>query len=249
MIAAQRVRGARTASIGAAPAPAPASDDDHPLALAGRRRRRPRVAMVGALIVAASALAGALLVASLTSSTAVLVASHDLEPGRALIDGDLRVVEIGSVTGIDVVTVDQAHLLLGAHPAAPVPAGTVLNPSLFTDGEQRTPPGTVVLGATMDPGAAAGGVLAPGDRVVALGVWNSDRLTPADADEPSVQRAAVPLTEATVWAIDDDPVYTGVQVVSLLVPDEHQATVAQAAADGRLRLALTGRDCDVGPAC
>jgi hypothetical protein len=94
----------------------------------------------------------------------------------------------------------------------------------------------VVVGAALDPGASPSSGLAAGDRVVLLGVAKTSAGVAMDPVTAAL------LTEGTVWSVE--PIGAGTSTakvwVSLLVPAGAQAAVAQAAADGRLRLSLAG---------
>ncbi len=97
------------------------------------------------------------------------------------------------------------------------------------------PAGLAVVGAELEPGAAPAGALVPGDRVVLLGVQNTSLANPDEIP------AAIRLAQGSIWAVErPEATYNGRVVVSVLVPTDQQGVVAQAAADGRLRLALVG---------
>jgi hypothetical protein len=106
-----------------------------------------------------------------------------------------------------------------------------LNTGLFASRDRVIPAGQVVVGAALEPGAAPGTGLAAGDRVDVLAVVKA-----------SGSSVATVVASGTVWSVQ--PVGQGASssklVVSVLVPAETQALVAQAAADGRLRLSLVG---------
>lgn len=202
--------------------------------LARARRRRPAFVLVGLLLVALAALAGALTFGSLTSTTSVVVASRDLGPGDVVTAGDLRVVEIATFSGGATVAAGNQDLLIGAVARGPIPAGTILNPGLFVEVGSVVPEGMVVLGAALDRGASPGSSLRAGDRVDVLGV------VPTSALGDSVGAEATILADGTIWSVEQpDAAIGGRLVVSLLVPVDRQASVAQAAADDRLRLSLT----------
>ena len=116
----------------------------------------------------------------------------------------------------------------------------MLNTGLFAAAGQVIPPGWVVVGAALEPGAAPSRQLAAGDRVRVLGV---ERVAGTPADGAPPPEAAV-LAEGTVWSVEgaSQGTVTSKMWVAILVPVDTQSLVAQAAADGRLRLALIGAD-------
>ncbi len=206
------------------------------LASPGGRRRRPSLVLIGLLCIAGAALGGALLYGSVTSTTLVLAADRDLPAGHVVTPADLRAVELSGLTDVATIAVDDQALILGQEARGPVPAGTVLNTEMFGDQGSAIPAGMAVVGAALDPGAAPGPSLRAGDRVQVLAITNglSGLDLPADAE-------ATVVTAASVWSVEaPEGGLGGSYVVSLLVPIEAQTVVAQAAADGRLRLALVG---------
>jgi Flp pilus assembly protein CpaB len=205
------------------------------LALASPKHRRPSWVVAGVALVALAGLLGAWVFSTTTSTRRVVVAARTLGPGEVLGAGDLRVVELGHSSGLRALSPDQEDLVIGRAARGPIPAGTVLNTDLFADRDRVIPPGSVVVGAALAPGAAPAAGLAPGDRVNLIGVAKNDGAAAAPV-------AASVLTTGTVWSVQA-PTSNGGGTnwwVSLLVPASSQASVAQAAADGRLRLSLVG---------
>ena len=133
---------------------------------------------------------------------------------------------------------DQQDLIVGQAARGPIPAGTVLNTDLFAD-----------QGAG-DPGGAGGGrrcARRPGRRRRRAGAQATGWTCSGSCRRPAAATGAVAASR------DGARVGHGVvgraaasgggrrQVwVSLLVPEASQAAVAQAAADGLLRLSLVG---------
>jgi SAF domain len=199
-------------------------------------RRRPSWVIAGVVAVGLAALLGAWVFASTARTMSVLVAAHDIAPGELVAASDMRVVEVGHADTLRALRPAQQGLVVGRAARGPIPTGTVLNTALFTDRQSVIPAGQVVVGAALDAGASPSSGLAAGDRVVLLGVAKT---TAGVATDPVT---AALLTEGTVWSVE--PIGVGTSTarvwVSLLVPADLQAAVAQAAADGRLRLSLAG---------
>jgi len=228
------------------PAPTPASSNGQPsvpgtidvipsvVSLASPTRRRPSWVLLGAVLVGVAALLGAWVFTATSHRMSVIVAARDVAPGEVIRASDLRVVEMGRSGGVRAIRPSQQSLILGHAARGPVPAGTVLNTGLFTDRDKVIPEDQVVIGAALDLGAAPAG-LAAGDRVDVLGVVQS-------TGAPTASGPAAVLTSGSVWSVESAPsgsVSSRIGV-SLLVPANAQPAVAQAAADGRLRLSLLG---------
>jgi hypothetical protein len=203
-----------------------------PLAVSGARRR-PMWVVLGVLVIGASALLGLWVVSSATDRVTVMVAAHDLAPGVPIAAEDLRVVEMGRAGQLRAVESSQQSLIVGRVPRGPVPAGTVLNTDLFTGTGAAIPPGQVVVGASLDPGATPVPNLRTGDPVSLL-------VTPkATGGATTPPAAATRLGAGSVWTVETAG--PGGKVwVSVLVAAELETAVAQAAAEGTLRLALAG---------
>ena len=112
----------------------------------------------------------------------------------------------------------------------------MLNTGLFAEPGRVVPAGQLVAGVALEAGAAPSSRLAAGDRVEVLAVAPTSGGAATDA-------TPVVIAEGSVWSVE--PIGTGSSSagrlwVSLLVPKSVHAAVAQAAADGRLRLGLLG---------
>lgn len=200
------------------------------------KRRRPSWVFVGVVLVGVAALLGAYVFTTVNDRLSVMVAAHDLEPGKPIAAGDLRVVEMGKTSSLRAIQPDQQSLIVGQAPRGPVPEGTVLNTGLFVPVGQVVPVGSVVVGGSFEAGAVPTASLSAGDAVVLLVVGPTASGGVTDA-------TAVPLVlgRGQVWAVNGSASgesSTARVWVSLLVTEQLQAAVAQAAAGGRLRLGL-----------
>ena len=203
-------------------------------------KRKPTWVLLGALMVGLSAVVGAWVFAATSDQMSVLVAAGDIGPGDVIAASDLRVIEMGRSGELRAVLSRQQDLLVGRSARGLIPAGTVLNTGLFGSADEVIPPGMVVVGASLEPGAAPIADLKPGDAVELLGVQRPQSVPLGDA--PGAQPAAVVLASGTVWSVEPPPTSsaTAKQWMSVLVPIDAQGEVAQAAADGLLRLSLIG---------
>ena len=219
------------------PTPAPSTNGaaPSPLSLASPKHRRPSWVVAGVVLVALAALIGAWVFAATSDTMRVVVAARDVSPGEVIGATDVRVVELGRSGDVRAIEPDEQSLILGRAARGPIPAGTVLNTDLFADRAQVIPGGQVVIGASLAAGAAPTAGLAAGDRVDVLGVVKSNGGAGATAE-------ATVLTTGTVWSVEPPPTGGGSAAwwVSLLIPADSQTAVAQAAADGLLRLSLVG---------
>jgi Flp pilus assembly protein CpaB len=206
------------------------------VSLSAPKRRRPTWVVFGAVMVGLATLLGVWVFSTSSQRISVMVAARDIAPGEVIEATDMRVVEMGRTDGLRAIQPSQQQLVIGQAARGPLPEGTVLNTGLFASRDRVVPAGQVVVGAALEPGAAPVAGLAAGDRVDVLAVVKA---TGTPTNESLV---ASVVASGTVWSVQL-PGQGGVsskQVVSLLIPAEAQAVVAQAAADGRLRLSLVG---------
>ncbi|MBU3688422.1 MAG: hypothetical protein FGM29_02510 [Actinobacteria bacterium] len=208
------------------------------VSLSAPKRKRPSWVLAGMLLVGLSALMAAWVFNATSETMSVMVAARDISPGEVVDSSDLRVVEMGRTDGLRAIQPSQQDLIIGRAARGPIPAGTVLNTDLFSEKGKVIPPGFVVVGASVEAGAAPTSGLSAGDQVDLLGVVKGTSAAPADAAVASV------LGSGTVWSVERvGSGSTSTKLwVSVLVPADVQAAVAQAASDGRLRLTLVGAD-------
>ena len=213
-------------------------EDVSVVSMASPTRRRPSWVLLGTLLVGIAGLLGAWVFTATTETISVMVAARDIAPGEVLTATDMRVVEMGKAGDLRAIQPSQQDLVIGRSACDPILQGTVLNTGLFAAADQVIPTGWVVVGAALEPGAAPSAKLAAGDRVRVLGV---ERVAGASAEGVPRPEATV-LAEGTVWSVEraSQSTSTSKMWVAILVPVESQTLVAQAAADGRLRLALIG---------
>ena len=201
-------------------------------------KRRPTWVLLGSLLVGLAALMGAWVFTATSERISVVVAARDIGPGEVIDAADLRVVEIGASGELRAIQSSQQDLIVGNAARGPIPAGTVLNTDLFADQGQTIPTGMVVVGASLEGGAAPTADLRAGDRVDVLGV---ERTTGAPSGADAAQPVAQLIASGTVWSVERASNNSSSKLwVSILIPATAQGAVAQAAADGLLRLSLVG---------
>ena len=217
--------------------PAGANDDQSLVSLTPPTKRRPSWVLIGTIVVGLSALLGAYVFGTISDTIQVTVAARDLDPGEAIGVGDLRVVQMGRTDGFRAIQPSQQDLIIGLAPLGPIPEGTMLNTGLFVSADSVVPAGKVVVGTSLSAGAVPTPSLGAADKVIILAT------SPESVGATDTQSHATVLGEATVWSVRGEASTTGESGrvwVALLIDESQQSEVAQAAADGRLRLALTG---------
>ena len=227
----------REQSNGTSPtALAPPSPVPSVVSLSPPKQRKPSWVLAGVMLVGLAALLSAWVFSAASRTMSVMVTSRDLTSGEVVGPADLRVVELGESAGFRAISPTQQNLILGKAARGPLPAGTVVNTDLFGEKGKVIPKGQVVVGVSLEAGAAPTAGLAAGDRVDVLGIAKVAATSTATA------AVATLLTPGTVWSVDrSGATSTSPRLwVSVLVPVENQVVVAQAAADGRLRLTLVG---------
>ena len=208
------------------------------VSLAAPKHRRPSWMIAGVVLVGFAMAMGAWVFSTSSQRISIVVAARDLEPGDIVAGTDLRVVEMGRTGGLRAIQPAQQSLVVGKAARGPIPEGTVLNTGLFIERDRVVPSGQVVVGVALEPGAAPIAALAAGDHVNVLAT------SKATTTFQGGSATAAVVASGAVWSVEQAPSgsVSAKMVVSLLIPTEAQATVAQAAADGRLRLSLVGAE-------
>jgi Flp pilus assembly protein CpaB len=166
--------------------------------------------------------------------TPVLVMARDVPAGQVIDARDVRVVEVGLAPGVAALRVGERGRVVGQVARAPLSAGQVLGPTAVAD----TPlleAGQVLMSVAVAPEHAAGGTLRAGDQVAVV--------ASSPPDQPTTARAAVllsPVPVLSVVAPDPDTGGDGKLLVSLAIPEDQAATLAQAA-HGTVDLVLLAR--------
>ena len=199
--------------------------------IAETRHRNPTWLIAGVLLVLVSALGGVLLFTSNDDRADVLVAAAELQPGRAVERGDLRIGSVATGDGVASMAAADASEIIGRFPIGRIPAGTMLTPGMFAS-EVPLGPDEMVLGAALDPGEAPLSGLEVGAPVELLSI------APADPARPEVDVAAAALGTGTVWAVES--IATGQLWVSMRVPRDVGVAASLASASDTLRVVLIG---------
>lgn len=199
--------------------------------VASARQRNLGWLLGGVLLVLVCALAGVLLVTAGDERVDVVAAAADLERGRPVERGDLRVVRVQVGSAVATVSPTAAVELIGRVPLGEIPQGSLLAPEMFSETEALDA-GEVVVGAALDPGEAPLSTIEPGAAVKLL---YSPKTPPGK--QPSAPSSQV-LGAGTVWA--SEALGTGQIWLTVRVQESVGLAVSQAAQDDALRVVLSG---------
>jgi hypothetical protein len=192
-----------------------------------RAPRRPALAAGGAILVLLCGVASAALATSGDHRVKVLALAREVQAGQVLTVDDLRVAEI-SGSGVQALDATGAGSVVGETVTASLPAGTLLNPSMLT----ATPlpgAGLQLVAVAVKPGGVPQQAV-PGRDVSLVRV-----VTAADGRAGAVP--AVLVAKARLVSVGTDTA-SGVQVLSVQVPESAVVAVAQASAAGAIAVTL-----------
>lgn len=205
--------------------PRPLGNQDRGRLPAPTRDRRPALAALALLLVVGGALASALIAYRSGDRVDVLVAREDIEVGQIVTEADFGIARVAA-DGAATIEAAAAQNFVGTSATSRVPAGTMLNRTMFLAESAVVPPRSVVVGVVLSPTQRPARALRPGDVVRVFQV-------PREADrvaEGTVLAAAVRVADVDAGAGGDE------LRVSLLVPDEAAASIVAAAATGSIAL-------------
>lgn len=194
-----------------------------------RPRRRPWLLVTGLLAMVVSAGAFALVYLGSDARVQVLAVTRPVAAGQALSGADLRVVRIVPGAGVDVVRAAESSRVIGHTAAVPLVAGSLLASAQV--GPAVWPPaGQVVVAVPVKVGRLAEGVTG-GAHVLVIPV------TPATSPGAVQGTVVQPLATGVVVTVAPGADGSGMNVVSLLLPQNVAASVASSSVDLSLALA------------
>ena len=179
-----------------------------------------------------SALGGVLLFTSNDDRADVLVAAAELQPGRAVERGDLRIGSVATDDGVASMAADDASEIIGRFPIGRIPAGTMLTPAHVRQRASRSARTRWCSAPRSTPARRR------------CPVWRSGRPSsccrsrPPIRPRPEVDVAAAALGTGTVWAVES--IATGQLWVSMRVPRDVGVAASLASASDTLRVVLIG---------
>lgn len=198
------------------------------------RHRNPGWLLAGVLLVLVSAIGGVLLFASADDRHGVLVAAADIEVGQPVQRSHLRVVQMSSSTGVATLATGDATALIGQIPIGRIPAGTVLNPSMF-DTSSPLAADEMVFGAALDPGEAPVSAVTVGTAVRLLAAPRAVAGTARELDAPP---PATVIGDGVVW--DHEALGSGKIWLSVRTTVDVGLIASKAAQDDELRVVIVG---------
>lgn len=207
----------------AAPPPTPSAGSRLPTV---RRPRRPALAVAGALLVLLCGIASAALASAGNDRLKVLALARDVQAGQVLTSADLRVAEL-SGSGLQALGAEGKSGVLGHTVTATLPAGTLLNASMLTPAPVPAS-GQQLVAVAVKPGGVPEQA-APGRDVSLIQV--------ASSSAPTGSGPSVLVARARLLSIHADAA-SGLQVLSVQVPQASAVAVAQASAAGAIVVTL-----------
>lgn len=191
-------------------------------------RRWSRVAAgVGLLVVFVWATVA--LVRSAGDRTEVVVVSHDVERLDRIGRSDLKVSSLGIEPGVATIPGGELDDLVGRVAATDLVAGAVLAPDqIVPEGRRLVGAGEAIVGARLKPAEV------PHDGVQS----GSDVLVVVRPAQGSTAAGEVSQVDGWVLSLGHADASTGERSASLVVPSSSAGSVAAAAAEGRVSLAV-----------
>jgi Flp pilus assembly protein CpaB len=166
--------------------------------------------------------------------TPVLVMARNVPAGQVIGELDVRVAEMGLAPGVATLGVGDRGRVVGQVASAPLAAGQVLDPTVVAD-PSPIQAGQVLMSVAVAPEHAAAGTLRAGDQVAVVASSPPDQPTTGITARAGVLLSQVPVI--SVSSATEEAGGEGKLLVSLAVPQEQAAALAQAA-HGTLDLVL-----------
>jgi hypothetical protein len=194
------------------------------------RQRRPVLVVVGLVLAALAAALVAALLNAATATTLVWTTATEVSRGHVVEADDLAAVEVAESAAGSLLEASVASRaeLVGQVWAADLPAGHLLSPSLITEGV-AVGEGMALVGLRLDPGEFPIVGLRPGDVVQVI------EAAAQQGDPPQVLVDAAVVESVAVLG---DQGAAASRLITLSVPDEAAAAVANAGGAGRASIAV-----------
>ena len=194
------------------------------------RRRRPLLVVVGLVVATLAAALVAALLSAATATTLVWSTSTEVFRGHPVEPDQLVAVEVneGTADSLLSASVESRDRLVGRVWAADLPSGQLLSDALITE-RLLVADGQALVGLRLGPGAFPAAGLRPGDVVQVIATSVQQGEPPRVLVEAAVIESVAELGDQGV-ASD--------RLVTLSVPADAAAAVANAASAGRASLAV-----------
>ncbi|MDQ1292530.1 MAG: hypothetical protein QG608_410 [Actinomycetota bacterium] len=209
--------------------------------------RRPALAALAVLLIVAGALGSGLIAYRSGGRSDVLVAAHEILPGHVVTADDFTIARVAADPG-SVVAASARSNFIGTSATARIPAGTLINRTMFLSG-QVMPANALVVGVVVNAQQRPARQLQAGDvvRAYLVGTGGSLRSTTAqgagtpDQDNTptslgALQAGDILLKATRVVEVHGNSSPSQPATVSLLVPSNAAAGFVPAAAESRVAL-------------
>jgi hypothetical protein len=211
--------------------PRPATADGRARLPAPVRDRRPALAALALLLVLGGALSSALIAYRSGDRVDVLVAAGDIEIGQTIAESDFAIARVAA-DGAASIEAAAAKNFIGSSAISRIPAGTLLNNSMFLASTDVVPPRSVVVGVVLSASQRPAQELRRGDVVRVF-------LVPREAGgvtNGTVLASAVRVAEVGVSASGDTT------RISLLIPEGPATAIVSAAATNSIAVTRLAPD-------
>lgn len=203
-----------------------------PVAAPPKLRRRPLLALAGLGLVVMGSLLAVWVYLSNTDAISAVAARDTVMRGEMITAADLMTVQVTADPALQLVPAVDLDSYVGQRAARDLSAGALLTPDAASD--QLVPSaGESVVGLALTPALMPGEPLMVGDRVRVVA-------TPGQAGDPATFESADIVFAAEVVRVTASG-ESAQTVVSVLVPEQDAARVAQWASAGRAALVLDSR--------
>ena len=194
------------------------------------RRRRPLLVVVGLVVASLAAALVAALLNAATASTLVWATATDVSRGHQVEPQQLVAVEVSASAAQHLVTatVESRDRLTGQVWAVDLPKGELLSSALATE-RLRVVAGQALVGLRLDPGNFPVAGLRAGDTVMVIEAASQ----PGEESSVLVDSAVV----ESVAVLGDQGV-SAARLITVAVPQEAAAAVANAGSAGRASIAV-----------
>lgn len=200
---------------------------------AARRDRRPALAALAVLLILLGALGSALVAFRSGDRTSVLVAADDITVGQVVTRADFVRTSVAGDADY-VVAADDENTVLNKRASVSVPAGTLVNPQMFTN-QSLVPDGSQLVGVVLNTTQRTSQVPAPGEvvRIYYVSGAAAEQGGSANGRSPGdevIQSARVVYVGSGRGADSRN--------VTVLVRDQSAGEVAELASSGHLAMAI-----------
>lgn len=217
------------------PSTAPPKKETVAVAAPPKLRRRPLLALAGLGLVVMGALLAVWVYLSNTDATSAVAVRDTVMRGETITAADLITVQVTPDPALQLVPAADLDSFVGQRAARDLSAGALLTPDAAS-GQVVPGTGESVVGLALTAELMPGEPLMVGDRVRVVA-------TPGQAGDPATFESADTVFGAEVVGVNAS-VESAKTVVSVLVPEQEAAQIAQWASAGRAALVLDSREGD-----